>query len=122
LGILHIVAFVTICEAYMRIKPHFDLWNHFFRAWLLPSSGAEVVVFGGMDIYVKSGHGVDPYFHLPMSGSTNGWQKVWFFLRNNGDGPLPVFTGSRPVPQPNLGYRVARRDLCRLQPLHEVIQ
>jgi hypothetical protein len=106
----------------MRIKPHFDLWNHFFRAWLLPSSGAEVVVFGGMDIYVKSGHGVDPYFHLPMSGSTNGWQKVWFFLRNNGDGPLPVFTGSRPVPQPNLGYRVARRDLCRLQPLHEVIQ
>jgi hypothetical protein len=25
LGILHIVAFVTLCEAYMWIGPHFDL-------------------------------------------------------------------------------------------------
>jgi hypothetical protein len=24
-GILHMVAFVTLCEAYMGIKPHFDL-------------------------------------------------------------------------------------------------
>jgi hypothetical protein len=24
-GILHIVAFVTLCEAYMGIDPHFDL-------------------------------------------------------------------------------------------------
>jgi hypothetical protein len=29
LGILHIVAFVTLCEAYMRIEPHFNLWNYF---------------------------------------------------------------------------------------------
>jgi hypothetical protein len=31
LGILHTVAFVTLCEAYMAIEPHFDLWNYFFR-------------------------------------------------------------------------------------------
>jgi hypothetical protein len=30
-GILHIAAFVTLCEAYMRIEPHFNLWNYFFR-------------------------------------------------------------------------------------------
>jgi hypothetical protein len=29
--IMHITAFVTLCEAYIGIKPHFDLWNHFFR-------------------------------------------------------------------------------------------
>jgi hypothetical protein len=34
-GILHIVAFVTLCEAYMGIEPHFDLWTYFFRVWLL---------------------------------------------------------------------------------------
>jgi hypothetical protein len=30
LGILHIVAFVTLCEAYLRIDTKFDLWNYFF--------------------------------------------------------------------------------------------
>jgi hypothetical protein len=29
-GILHIAAFVTLCEAYMGVDPHFDLWNYFF--------------------------------------------------------------------------------------------
>jgi hypothetical protein len=32
LGILHIAAFVTLCESYMGIDHHFDLWNYFFRA------------------------------------------------------------------------------------------
>jgi hypothetical protein len=27
-------AFVTLCEAYMGIEPHFDLWNYFFCAQL----------------------------------------------------------------------------------------
>jgi hypothetical protein len=29
-GVLHIVAFVTLCEAYMGIEPHFNLWNYFY--------------------------------------------------------------------------------------------
>jgi hypothetical protein len=29
-GILHVAAFVTQCEAYMGIDPHFDLWKYFF--------------------------------------------------------------------------------------------
>jgi hypothetical protein len=82
----------------------------------------EVEVLGSVDLYVRSGHGVDPYFHLPMSRPSDGWRKVWFFLRNNTDSLLPVFTSSRPIPQPNWGYGVARQDLRRLQPLHEVIQ
>jgi hypothetical protein len=65
------VAIVTMCEAYMRIEPHFNLWNHFFRARLLYGSGAEAEVLGSVDLYVRSGNGVDPYFHLPMSGPSN---------------------------------------------------
>jgi hypothetical protein len=52
-GILHITAFVTLYEAYMGIEPHFDLWSQFFHARLLSGSGAEAVVLGGVDIYVK---------------------------------------------------------------------
>jgi hypothetical protein len=97
-GILHMAAFVTLCEANMGIEPHFNLWNYFFRTRLLQGSGAEVVALGSVDIFVRSGHGVDPYFHLPTSGPLDRWQKVWFFLRNDSDVPLPMFMGSRPIP------------------------
>jgi hypothetical protein len=33
-----------------------------------------------------------------------------------------MFTGSRPIHQPNWGYGVAKRSLYRLQPLCEFIQ
>jgi hypothetical protein len=33
-GILHTAAFVTLCETYMGIEPHFNLWNYFFHARL----------------------------------------------------------------------------------------
>jgi hypothetical protein len=85
----------------MGIDPHFHLWNHFLHVRLLLGSGAEAAVLGGVDIYVKSGHGVDPYFYLPMSKSMDGWWKVWFFLRNDTDTLHPMFMGSHSIPQPN---------------------
>jgi hypothetical protein len=51
LGILHMAAFVTLCEGYMGIEPHFDLWNYFY-AWLQQGSDAEVAVLGSVDIFV----------------------------------------------------------------------
>jgi hypothetical protein len=120
--ILHIATFVTLCKAFMGIDPHFDLWNHFFHVWLAQGTDAEAAVLGAMDIHIKSGYDVDPYFDLPISESVHGRQKMWFFLRNDGTVPLPVFTGNRPIPQPNWGYRVAKNDLRKLQPLSKVVQ
>jgi hypothetical protein len=51
LGVLHIAAFVTLCEAYMGIEPHFTLWNHLFCARLLQGSGMEVTVLGGCNTH-----------------------------------------------------------------------
>jgi hypothetical protein len=45
-GILHIATFMTLCEAYMGIEPHFDLWNYFFLTRLQLGSDAEVTVWG----------------------------------------------------------------------------
>jgi hypothetical protein len=45
-GILHIVTFMTLCEAFMRIDPHFDLWNHFFRVRRPQDPDAEMTVLG----------------------------------------------------------------------------
>jgi hypothetical protein len=40
-GILYMVAFMTLCEAYMGIEPHFNLWNYFFHACLWKGLGTE---------------------------------------------------------------------------------
>jgi hypothetical protein len=53
-GIQHITAFVTLCEGYLGIKPHFYLWRYFFTAnlqkkkegnrpyWLMPMGCASI--------------------------------------------------------------------------------
>jgi hypothetical protein len=69
------VAYVTMCDSYMRIEPHFNLWNY-FRARLRQDPGVEAMVLGGVDIFIRFGHRVHPYFHLPTSDPLDGWQKV----------------------------------------------
>jgi hypothetical protein len=54
-----------------------------------------------MVIHVKSRQDVDPYFDIPMPKSMKGWLKQWFYLRNDVDKSLPVFTGNRPTPHHN---------------------
>ena len=34
-GIQHIAAFVALCDGFLGISPHFDLWLHFFAVTLL---------------------------------------------------------------------------------------
>jgi hypothetical protein len=82
----------------------------------------EAAVWGGVDSFVRSRPGVDPYFCFSISDPLVGWRKVWFFLRNNADALLPVFMGSCPVPQPKLGYGVAQQYILRLQPLRDVFR
>jgi hypothetical protein len=56
-----------------------------------------------------------------MPRSMKGWQKKWFYLRNDASTPLPVFTGSHPIPVPSWGDGVAWKDLGKLQPLCEAL-
>jgi hypothetical protein len=77
-GVLHIAAFVTLCEAYLGIDPEFDLWKYFFCIRRPQDPKAELMISRGAVIHIKSGHGVDPYLEIPMPGSMNRWQKKWF--------------------------------------------
>jgi hypothetical protein len=47
-GVLHIAAFMTLCEAYLRIDPEFNLWNYFFRVQRSQDPNTELIVSGGM--------------------------------------------------------------------------
>jgi hypothetical protein len=63
----------------MGIEPHFNMWNYFIHTRLQQGSGVEAAAFCSVDIFVRSGHGVDLYFHLLTSGPPDRWRKVWFF-------------------------------------------
>jgi hypothetical protein len=84
-------------------EPHFNLWNYFFCTWLQQGSDVEAAVWGSVDIFVRSGSGVDPYFCFSIFDPLVGWQKVWFFLRNNADAPFPMFMVAVPFLNPNGG-------------------
>jgi hypothetical protein len=122
LGVLHIVAIMTLCEAYLRIDPDLDLWKYFFCVWRSQDPKVELMIFGGTVIHVKAGHRGDPYLEIPMPRSIKGWQKKWFYLRNDASTPLPAFTSGRPIPLPSKGDGVAKKDLDKLHPLCENLQ
>jgi hypothetical protein len=79
-------------------------------------------VWGSVDIFARSRLGINPYVRLSMSDHPIRRQKEWFFLRNDVDALLPVFTCSHPVPQPNWGYGVAQRCIRKLQPLCDIVR
>jgi hypothetical protein len=116
---LDITTLVTLSDAYLGIDPHFDMLNYIFCVYLPQVSDMAVVVLGGVVLHVKSRHGIDPYFDLPIPKSVNEWQKIWFSLRNDAATLLPIFMGNCPVPQPNWGHGLAKKDHCKLQPLYE---
>jgi hypothetical protein len=73
-GVLHIAAFVTLCDAYLGIDPELDLWKY-FHVRRSQDPKAKLAISGGTTIHVKAGHGVDPYLEIPMPRSMKGWCK-----------------------------------------------
>jgi hypothetical protein len=121
-GILHMAAFVTLCEANIRIELPLNLWSHFFWAWLWHDSGAGVASLRTVDISVHFSPGIDSYLSIPQPDPPVRWRKAWFLLKDEAYAPLPVFMGGCPVPHPDCEHGVAQADFPRLQPLLEIVR
>jgi hypothetical protein len=55
LGVLHIAAFVTLCEVYLGINPDLDMWKYFFHARHPQDPKAELTISRVAVIHVKLG-------------------------------------------------------------------
>jgi hypothetical protein len=97
-GVLRIAIFIILCEAYLGVDPDLNLWKYFFHVHRLQDPVAELTISRGAVIHVKSGHRVDPYLEIPMPRSMKGWQKRWFFLKNNDSARSPCFLVVAPFP------------------------
>jgi hypothetical protein len=113
---------MTICKAYLGINPDLDMWKYFFCVRHEQDPKAKLMTFRGMVIHVMSRYGVDTHLEIPMPRSMKGWQKKWFYLKNDDSAPLPVFTHGRPVPLPSWGVGAAGKDPGKIQHLREYLQ
>jgi hypothetical protein len=87
--------FAAVCEGYLGIDPHWDLWTHLFSAKLfaLPTGERRVrmaVQAGGYILQLRQSR-APQYIPAILTSSNKGWQRRWFYLRND-DGRLPSFS------------------------------
>jgi hypothetical protein len=65
--------FAAVCEGFLGIDPNWDLWTHLFSAEPFSSTTGQ------------------QYIPAILVSSNKGWQRRWFYLRND-DGRLPSFS------------------------------
>jgi hypothetical protein len=82
----HLSIFITVCEAFLGIDPHWGLWRKIYYVKRHNDSNGPPVV-GGVGFVVKQD--VD-YLDYPMKESVQGWRNKWFYLRD------PAVSGQHP--------------------------
>jgi hypothetical protein len=118
--------FAAVCEGYLGIDPHWDLWTHLFSAELFASPMGErrvrmAVRAGGCILQLRQAW-VPQYIPAILASSNKGWQRRWFYLRND-DGRLPSFS-KRVVTAAadNWRYGTPRDRQKNLQPLLKALE
>ena len=87
--------FVALCEGYLGIAPHWDLWTYFFLAEPFALSTGErriraAVRAGGCILLLRQSRALQ-YIPAILASSNKGWQRRWFYLQNDGE-LLPPFS------------------------------
>ena len=95
-GVLHIVGFVTICEAFLGMEPHVDPFQWIFTGHALsegkPPRTAPV---GGFTLQKKSMPSGSYPTYSPCD-SNRRWHGEWFYIRNPAEALFLPFTRRRP--------------------------
>jgi hypothetical protein len=77
-SILHIAYFVTLCESFLGVEPHFLLWRSIFR--LHPNvSLSHKPELGEAVVSVRA---EAQYLEFSMSASVQGWRTKWFYIKD----------------------------------------
>jgi hypothetical protein len=118
--------FAAVCEGYLRIAPHWDMRTHLFSAELFASPTGErrvrmAVRAGGCILQLRQARALQ-YIPAILASSNKGWQRRWFYLRND-DGRLPSFS-QRVVTTAadNWRYGTPRERQKNLQPLLKALE
>jgi hypothetical protein len=118
--------FAAVCEGFLGIDPHWDLWTHLFSAeFFVATTEAKKVGMavraGGCTLQLRPGR-AQLYIPASLVSSNKGWQNRWFYLWNNG-GMLPPFS-QRVVTAAGNNWRwgATRENQEKLQPILQALQ
>jgi hypothetical protein len=76
--------FAAVCEGFLGIDPHWDLWTHLFSAEPFASTTGEkrvrmAVRAGGCILQLRQAR-AQQYIPAILVSSNKGWQRWWFYL------------------------------------------
>ena len=74
-SLLQIACFVTLCECFLGVFPHWGLWKHLFDV----KRSCKSYQTGGVQVSVKSNV---TYFNLEQRESVQGWRSKWFYIKD----------------------------------------
>jgi hypothetical protein len=118
--------FAAVCEGYLGIAPHWDLWTHLFSAELFASPTGKrkvrmAVRAGGCILQLRRARALQ-YIPAILASSNKGWQRWWFYLRND-DRRLPSFSQRVvTVAANNWRYGTPRDRQKNLQPILKALE
>jgi len=115
--------FVAVCEGYLGMMPHWDLWLHLYQGELFNAPGGSAGVrkpvrAGCLNLVLKTGKSEMPREYIPVGLTSKyaGWDSQWFYLRND-DNLLPAYTGCLISEHPeHWKYGVVQVHQSRLDP------
>jgi hypothetical protein len=82
-SILHIAYFVTLCESFLGIEPHFLLWMSIFRLRANVAL-ARKPELGGAVVSVRP---EVQYLKFSFAASFQGWRTKWFYIQDRKASP-----------------------------------
>jgi len=100
-SVMQAAVFATVCEGFLGVPPHWNLWLHLFKAEMAARyEGGEnfPLRVGGCTLQLHQQRS-SQYIWSAMPTSNRGWQNGWFYHRNDG-GLLPVYTGKMVTESP----------------------
>ena len=74
-GIQHITVFIAMCEGYLGIEPHFELWWYLFYVTVNKRKNM-VFPMGCTNIHLRRDRTVD-YLDVDIVSSHKGWHLQW---------------------------------------------
>jgi hypothetical protein len=117
--ILHIACFMTLCECFLGIEPHWALWRRIFVI-----KCPQHYQTGGFNYQV---HQDVDYFNLQTPENNPGWRTKWFytkdkFLTGQSFG-LDEFRPTTTIrPRVSWRHELSEEEMKTMQPLMEKIQ
>jgi hypothetical protein len=81
--------FTAVCEGYLGMEPHRNLWLHLFKAEHFTKKAGKrgvrrAVHAGSCTLQVRAGRG-EQYIPAQLNSSNSGWDDRWFYLCNDDD-------------------------------------